>query len=167
MQGSAVTARVSVPAARGRSGVVQVFANKKVKKMTQVVLVKGDENLGKAGEMVEVTMGYFRNYLEPSGLAKKATADILKEFEEKQAAEVAAKQEVMAGANALKTALATIGKFVVKKTVGEDGKIFGSVTAQVSGFLHPTRVVLVPHLLPVVGREDVFILIHASAPPLS
>jgi len=46
------------------------------------------------------------------------------------AAKVAAKNAESAGAKAIATALQTIGKFVVKKTVGEDGKIFGSVTTQ-------------------------------------
>lgn len=49
-------------------------------------------------------------------------------MEASAAVEVAAKNAESAGARAIATALATIGKFTVKKTVGEDGKIFGSVT---------------------------------------
>ena len=62
------------------------------------------------------------------GKAKKA-GEILAEVEADAAAAVAAKNAESAGAKAMATALKTIGKFVVKKTVGEDGKIFGSVTA--------------------------------------
>lgn len=58
----------------------------------------------------------------------QATAEILAEVEAEAAATVAAKNAESAGARAMATALSTIGKFVVKKTVGEDGKIFGSVT---------------------------------------
>ena len=103
----------------GRAARLNVQANKKVAKKSTVVLVKDQPNLGSAGDVVTVSMGYFRNNLEPFGLAKKATGDVL--------ASVAAES---AGAKAIATALQTIGKFVVKKTVGEDGKIFGSVTTQ-------------------------------------
>jgi large subunit ribosomal protein L9 len=58
-----------------------------------------------------------------------ATTEILAEVEEAAATAVAAKTAESAGARAMATALSTIGKFTVKKTVGEDGKIFGSVTA--------------------------------------
>ena len=53
-----------------------------------------------------------------------------KEFKKKQADQVAAVEAERAAAQAIATALSTIGKFVVKKTVGEDDKIFGSVTAK-------------------------------------
>lgn len=94
-----------------------------------MVLVKDEPNLGKAGDLVEVSLGFFRNHLEPMGKAKQATAEILAEVEANAAAEVAAKTAEQAGAKAIATALSTIGTFKVKKTVGEDGKIFGSVTA--------------------------------------
>ena len=79
--------------------------------------------------MVEVSNGFFRSYLEPQGLATKVSAELMAEFEEKAAAAAAAKAKEVQDAKALTTALTTIGKFVVKKTVGEDDKIFGSVTA--------------------------------------
>ena len=114
----------------GRAARLNVQANKKVAKKSTVVLVKDQPNLGSAGDVVTVSMGYFRNNLEPFGLAKKATADVLASVAEDAAAKVAAKNAESAGAKAIATALQTIGKFVVKKTVGEDGKIFGSVTTQ-------------------------------------
>ena len=104
-------------------------ANKRVAKKANVVLTQSVDKLGNAGDLVEVSLGFFRNHLEPMGKAKKATAEILAEVEASAAAEVAAKNAESAGAKAIATALKTIGKFVVKKTVGEDGKIFGSVTA--------------------------------------
>ena len=105
-------------------------ANKKVAKKTSVVLIKDVPNCGSAGDVVNVSLGYFRNNLEPFGIAKKATGDILAQVAADAAAKVAAKQAEQAGAKAIATALQTIGKFVVKKTVGEDGQIFGSVTTQ-------------------------------------
>jgi large subunit ribosomal protein L9 len=125
---AAKAAAAAVPRAGGRVSLV-VQANKKVAKKANVVLVKDEPNLGKAGDLVEVSLGFFRNHLEPMGKAKQATAEILAEVEANAAAEVAAKTAEQAGAKAIATALSTIGTFKVKKTVGEDGKIFGSVTA--------------------------------------
>ena len=97
-------------------------------KKTKAVLLKTSD-VGREGDMVEVSNGFFRSYLEPQGLATKVSAELMAEFEEKAAAAAAAKAKEVQDAKALTTALTTIGKFVVKKTVGEDDKIFGSVTA--------------------------------------
>jgi large subunit ribosomal protein L9 len=115
---------VAAPRVAGRSARLNVQANKRVAKKANVVLTQSVPDVGAAGDLVEVSLGYFRNHLEPMGKAKKATAEILAEVEAD-----AAKNAESAGAKAMATALKTIGKFVVKKTVGEDGKIFGSVTA--------------------------------------
>ena len=92
------------------------------------MLIK-DSDVGAAGDMVEVSNGFFRSYLEPQGLATKVSAELMAEFEKKAAEAAAAKAKEVSDAKALATALKTIGKFTVKKTVGEDGKIFGSVQA--------------------------------------
>ena len=117
----------STPRVGGRSALV-VEANKKVAKKTKVVLLEASE-LGAQGDMVAVSNGFFRSYLEPQGLATKVSQELMAEFKAKQEAQEAAKAKEVADAKALATALTTIGKFVVKKTVGEDGKIFGSVQA--------------------------------------
>ena len=107
-----------------------VEANKKTAKKTSVVMLESIEHVGEAGEMVSVSAGFFRNFLEPQGKAQKATQQLIQEFKNKQAEELAAVEAEHAAAQAIATALSTIGKFVVKKTVGEDDKIFGSVTAK-------------------------------------
>lgn len=86
-------------------------------------------DVGQEGDVVEVSNGFFRSYLEPQGLATKVSQELMAEFESKAAEAAAAKAKEVQDAKALATALTTIGKFVVKKTVGEDGKIFGSVSA--------------------------------------
>ena len=45
----------------------------------KVLLVQDVENLGEAGEVKKVAMGYGRNYLIPSGLAVLATPGELKQ----------------------------------------------------------------------------------------
>ena len=62
-----------------------VEANKKTAKKTSVVMLESIEHVGEAGEMVSVSAGFFRNFLEPQGKAQKATQQLIQEFKNKQA----------------------------------------------------------------------------------
>jgi large subunit ribosomal protein L9 len=97
-------------------------------KRVQVVLNQNVNKLGKTGDLVEVAPGYARNYLLPRGIGVVATPSILKQVEQRKEKErqrlIAEKQE----AEARKTALQTIGRFVIRKQVGEKEAIFGTVT---------------------------------------
>ncbi|MGK7944431.1 MAG: 50S ribosomal protein L9 [Microcystaceae cyanobacterium] len=99
-------------------------------KRVPIVLSKSVSKLGKAGELVEVAPGYARNYLLPQGMAVIATAGILRQVEQRKEKErqriLAEKQE----AEARKVALQTIGRFTIKKQLGEEEAIFGTVTTQ-------------------------------------
>jgi large subunit ribosomal protein L9 len=87
--------------------------------------------LAAEGELATVRVGYFRNYLAPQGLAKLADEGVLAVVKAKKLAEEAAARKLLDEANALATALATIGKFTIKvKANNEDKRIFGSITAQ-------------------------------------
>lgn len=77
------------------------------------------------GELKNVAVGYFRNYLMPQGLATVATPDILAEIKAAKEAEQRALQQEKARAEAMATALRTIGKFIIKKKVGDNEQIFG------------------------------------------
>ena len=97
----------------------------------------------------------------------QATAEILAEVEADAAAAVAAKNAESAGAKAIATALSTIGKFTVKKTVGEDGKIFGTVTTtdvveaveQQTSKTLDKKAITVPEISEV-GTYDVTVKLH-------
>ena len=99
-------------------------------KRVQVVLNQPINKLGKDGDLVEVAPGYARNYLIPQKLGVIATPGILKQVEQRRDKErqrpLAEKQE----AAARKTALETIGRFTIRKQVGEGEAIFGTVTTQ-------------------------------------
>jgi large subunit ribosomal protein L9 len=110
--------------------VVRVVAQRAVTKKVQVILTTQVSGLGKEGELKAVPVGYFRNYLQPQGKAAVATDGILAQLAKQREAEERARMEVKAKAQAMATALATIGKFVIKKKVGEEEQIFGSVSAQ-------------------------------------
>ena len=99
-------------------------------KRVQVVLNQSINKLGKDGDLVEVAPGYARNYLIPQKLGVIATPGILKQVEQRREKErqrlLAEKQEAVAR----KTALETIGRFTIRKQVGEGEAIFGTVTTQ-------------------------------------
>jgi large subunit ribosomal protein L9 len=95
--------------------------------MAQAILLKDVENLGKAGDAVDVAPGYLRNYLVPRKLAQPATKAALEEARRRrEAAERAAREaEERAAENA---ALLSRTVLTIQHRAGEDGKLFGSVT---------------------------------------
>ncbi|MFP4009852.1 MAG: 50S ribosomal protein L9 [Spirulinaceae cyanobacterium] len=96
----------------------------------QVVLNKDVSKLGRSGDLVDVAPGYARNYLVPQGLAVNATPGIIKQVEMRREQERQKLLEIKQQAEAKKVALATVGRLIIRKTVGENNAIFGSVTAQ-------------------------------------
>jgi large subunit ribosomal protein L9 len=96
----------------------------------QVVLNKDVSKLGRSGDLVDVAPGYARNYLVPQGLAANATPGIIKQVEMRREQERQKLLEIKQQAEAKKVALATVGRLIIRKTVGEHNAIFGSVTAQ-------------------------------------
>ena len=121
--------RQSTAVARTSRTSLRVVAQRAVTRKVQVVLTKQIPNLGNAGDLKAVPVGHYRNYLQPQGLAMIATESILADIEKKIAADDRAKLEEKAKAQAMATALSTIGKFIIKKKVGEEEQIFGSVSA--------------------------------------
>ncbi|MDJ1177137.1 50S ribosomal protein L9 [Roseofilum capinflatum] len=97
-------------------------------KRVQIVLNKDVSKLGKSGDVVEVARGYARNYLIPQGVALRATPGILKQVEIRKEKERQRLLEEKRQAEARKTALETIGRFTIRKQVGEGEAIFGTVT---------------------------------------
>lgn len=93
----------------------------------QIILLDKVVNLGNLGEVVKVKDGYARNFLIPTGRARRATAAALKEFEARRAELEKLAAEKLAAAQDQGEKLS--GK-VVKLTqkAGVDGRLFGSVT---------------------------------------
>lgn len=92
------------------------------------LLLKEDiENLGTAGELVDVKPGYGRNFLIPQGKAALATPSAIRQYENmKREAEIRAELTAEA-AKELAEQLEAISLTIAAK-VGEDEKIFGTVT---------------------------------------
>lgn len=94
----------------------------------QVILRKQVDNLGDAGEIVDVKPGYGRNYLIPQGLAYEAT-DANKRRLEAERARVAAKEAETLG-DAQKRAATLEGvSLTFHARAGQEGKLFGSITS--------------------------------------
>ena len=107
--------------------------------MAQAILLKDVENLGEAGDAVDVSPGYLRNYLVPRKLAQPATDRSLEEARRRhEAAEQAARE---AAERAEQTA-ALLSKTVltIQHRAGEDGKLYGSVTgAEIADAIQAAR----------------------------
>ena len=97
-------------------------------KRVQVVLTESISTLGKDGDVVDVAPGYARNFLFPTGKAVNVTPSVLKQIERKREKEKIEAEKIKNEALDFKTALKTIGRFTIKKQVGEDGVLFGTVT---------------------------------------
>ena len=98
-------------------------------KRVQVVLQKDIRKLGIAGDLVEVAPGYARNYLFPRGLAVRTTPGVIKQVERRREEIRQRLEQIKQDAESMKTALETIGLFTIKKPVGENEAIFGTVTS--------------------------------------
>ena len=95
----------------------------------QVILTADVDNLGKAGELVSVRPGYGRNYLVPRGLAVTATVKNKNRLDHEKA--VIEKRVAKERANANDIATRINGMTLqFERQVGEDEKLFGSVTSR-------------------------------------
>jgi len=95
----------------------------------QVILTQDVENLGKAGELVSVRPGYGRNYLVPRGLAVSATVRNKNRLDHEKA--VIERKVSKERASATELANRINGMTLqFERMVGEDEKLFGSVTSR-------------------------------------
>jgi large subunit ribosomal protein L9 len=96
--------------------------------MAQAILLKDVENLGAAGDAVDVSSGYLRNYLVPRKLAQAATTASLEEAQRRREASEKAAQEALDRAEQTAALLAKT-VLTINHRAGEDGKLYGSVTS--------------------------------------
>ncbi len=93
----------------------------------QIILLEKVVNLGNLGDVVKVKDGYARNFLIPSGQARRATAAAKQEFEARRAELERLAAEKLAQAKTLGEKLAGTTLKLTQKA-GVDGRLFGSVT---------------------------------------
>jgi len=132
----------------------------------KVILTEEIRGLGTRGDVVNVKDGYARNYLFPKNLAREATAGNLKsvEQERKKWALLGQKEKE----ESQKSAEAVQGmKITVQKRVGENGQLFGSVTAneiadalEAKGIKVDKRRIELAHVIKSLGTHDVDVRLH-------
>ena len=93
----------------------------------QIILLDKVVNLGALGDVVKVKDGYARNFLIPSGRARRATQSAIAEFEARRAELEKVAAAKLAEAQALGEKLAAVSLKLSQKA-GVDGRLFGSVT---------------------------------------
>lgn len=96
--------------------------------MPQAILLGDVEELGVKGDVVVVSKGYMRNFLAPRGLAREASDAAIEEAKARAAEEERIRRESVerAGEHA---ALLSKTVLTIPRKAGDDGRLFGSVTA--------------------------------------
>ncbi len=94
----------------------------------QVILRERIEQLGEAGEIVDVKPGYGRNYLIPKGLAYEATESNKRRLEAERARHQAKEAETLGEAQKRAASIEGIS-LTFHARAGQEGKLFGSITS--------------------------------------
>ena len=94
----------------------------------RVVLRDDVENIGRKGDLIEVTDGFARNYLVPRGLAMKATKGVVQQAEAMRRNREARDARDREAAQALADRLSG-QRIQLRARAGEGGRLFGSVTS--------------------------------------
>jgi len=135
----------------------------------QIILLDKVVNLGNLGEIVKVKDGYARNFLIPTGRARRATETAKKEFEVRRAELEKAAAAKLAESQAMGEKLAGTTCKLTQKA-GVDGRLFGSVTnADIAeeltkaGFAVAKSQIRMPHgHIKVVGDSTVGVALHTD-----
>ncbi|QLB41209.1 MULTISPECIES: 50S ribosomal protein L9 [Mannheimia] len=96
----------------------------------QVILLDKVAHLGSVGEKVTVKSGFARNFLIPQGKAVMATEANIAHFEARRAELEAKAAEVLSAAQKRAAKITEIASVSVSATAGDDGRLFGSVSAK-------------------------------------
>jgi len=95
----------------------------------EIILKEEITNLGEIGDVVTVNPGYARNYLVPRGLALRASKRNMAVVEEKKHIKEAQENRIEK-ANKILSEKLTKTTITIEVQVGEEERIFGSVTSQ-------------------------------------
>ena len=96
----------------------------------QVILKKEVQNIGEAGDLVNVKDGYARNYLIPKNFAEVATEGALKNREQNLARIKAKQEKLHQEALAKASEIEKLGQLELSAKAGESGKLFGTITTK-------------------------------------
>jgi large subunit ribosomal protein L9 len=133
-----------------------------------VLLIKPVDGLGAEGDEAKVKAGYARNYLVPRKFAVPLTAANRKQIEALKVAKAIREQKEVVIAEVLKTKLEEI-HIAVQVRAGEDGKMFGAVTAQdlydyitKEGVEVDRKKIQLPSPIKTLGKHSTEIKLHSE-----
>ena len=116
----------------------------------KVLLQKPVDKLGEPGDIVEVADGYARNYLVPQGMAVKAAKGVVKQADSLKRAHDTRQSKQKTEYEAVASKLIAAGGLRIRARAGEEGKLFGSVTAE-----HIAEAIAAQHEGVTVDKRDV------------
>ncbi len=132
----------------------------------KVILRKNFEQIGQIGDIVDVKDGFARNFLIPRNIAYAAQKGNLKSLEEEKKALAKKKQKELTAAEKIAAELEKVSVTIPVK-VGEEDKIFGTVTSQMiadslkeKGFDIEKRKIDIPEAIKSLGIYSVNIKLH-------
>ena len=94
----------------------------------KVILKEEVESLGNAGELVSVRAGFARNFLFPRSLAVRADERNLAQLQHQQRTLESHRKRLEATAKGFAASIEKVGRVVIVRACGQDGRLFGSVT---------------------------------------
>ena len=134
----------------------------------EVILRKDHEKLGTVGTKVVVKDGYARNYLIPRGLAYEATEGALRALEEEKKQAERRSTKELKSSEKLAQELDKVS-ITIQMKVGEDEKLFGSVTSQMiadslkeKGLEIDNRVIDLEEPIKALGIYSVNVKLHQN-----
>lgn len=132
----------------------------------RIILREDIYNLGKSGEVVDVKDGYARNYLLPRQLAMLANSTAVRQLEHERGVIEARQKKLKGVADEQAKKLGNAAVKIVRK-VGEQAKLFGSVTALdiaeallALGHKLERRLIHLPEPIKAVGEYTVEARLH-------
>jgi large subunit ribosomal protein L9 len=140
----------------------------------KIILQKPVEKLGDPGDIVDVADGYARNYLVPRGLAIRAEKGALKHAQDLSRAHRSRQSKQKVEFEALASKLIAAGPLRISAKAGEEGKLFGSVTAadiaqavsQQTGVEIDRRDVHLDEAIRSVGSHEVRVKLFPEVEPI-
>lgn len=134
----------------------------------EIILRQAVDNLGHPGDIVNVSAGFARNYLLPRGFAYEATAGNKKRMEQERGRLEAAETSRRKAAEELARKMEPVS-LTFSARVGEEGKLFGSVTTadiahqlEAQGFKVEKRQIDLHEPIKGLGVYRVAIRLHAD-----
>ena len=132
----------------------------------KVILRTDITNVGRQGEVKDVAAGFARNYLLPKKLVMQATTQNMKVWEREKIKLEKVREEIITNAKIIAEKIENT-EFSIKVKLGENGKIFGSVTAANLAKLFAEKDfninkhdILLPAPIKEIGKISVNIRLH-------